>query len=194
MYSTHHFDYKNDKRRKKPALLLVHGYQGSCIQFYWLISKLRHDYDVTTIDLLGMGCSGRAPLVLKSKTTNSAIFYFCHSIEAWMQETKYREKCLNGQYAFMAHSLGGYIATHYVMNYPQSVTKLILLSPAGLTAQGNWTPQDETMAERLLEMTLEKLWDRDYTPQHLLRDVYKLGQTQHINAYLNNFIDQDTRI
>lgn len=134
IYSTHHFDYKNEQRRKRPALLLVHGFQGSCVQFYWLISKLRHDFDVTTIDLLGMGCSGRAPFELRNKTTNSAIFYFCHSIEAWMQETRYREKCLNGQYTFMAHSLGGYLASHYVMNYPQSVAKLILLSPAGLTA------------------------------------------------------------
>ena len=75
-------------------MLLIHGFAGSGVLFYKLVSQLRHYFNITTIDLLGMGCSGR-PAYDGDKiytTPELAIDFFLDSIEAWMKATKYREK------------------------------------------------------------------------------------------------------
>ena len=51
------------------------------------------------------------------------------SIEAWMVASKYREK---GDFIFLGHSLGAYIGCHYVIKYPQSIIKVVLMSPVGV--------------------------------------------------------------
>jgi len=53
------------------------------------------------------------------------------SIEAWMRTTKYKEGP-DGDFMILGHSIGGYLATHFILDYPERITKLILLSVNGI--------------------------------------------------------------
>ena len=64
---------------------MLHGFAGSGIMFYKLIGQLQQYFQITTIDLLGMGCSGRPSYNSdKISTPERAIAYFVMSIKAWM--------------------------------------------------------------------------------------------------------------
>lgn len=90
-----------------------------------MLEKLRTKFRVTTIDLLGMGASGRPHF--KLRTARDCIEFFIHSIEAWMRTVK-----LDEQFILIGHSLGAYISVEFSLRYSHRVNKLILLSPAGI--------------------------------------------------------------
>jgi cardiolipin-specific phospholipase len=91
---------------------MIHGFGGTGSMFYKLIAHLKDSYRVTTIDLLGMGASGKPTFNLE--TSQECIDYFVESIEAWMKISGYR----NEEYTLLGHSFGGYMATHYAIKYP----------------------------------------------------------------------------
>lgn len=121
----HQIDYftENDSR---PKLLIIHGF-GSCgVLQYNVIGRLLDKYRVTTIDMLGLGASGRPPFDLKNSL--DCIDYYMYSIEAWMKTVGYKTE----EYFLMGHSLGGYLSTLYSLKYPKKIKKLILFSPVGV--------------------------------------------------------------
>lgn len=109
----------------KPRALFVHGFGGTGLYFYRTIDLLRHEFRITTIDLLGMGASGRPPF--KLKTSRDSVEFFIHSIEAWFRNQKIDEP-----FIIIGHSMGAFISTHYSLRYPHRVSKLVLLSPCGI--------------------------------------------------------------
>jgi len=42
-----------------PKLVMLHGYMAGGVQFFKMMGYLRHYFEILTIDLLGMGRSGR---------------------------------------------------------------------------------------------------------------------------------------
>jgi hypothetical protein len=54
-----------------------------------MIGDLRKQYRVTTIDLLGMGCSGRPSF--NCKGTQESIDFFMKYLKIWFEKTKYNE-------------------------------------------------------------------------------------------------------
>ena len=52
--------------------------------------------------------------------------FFTDSLEKWRIKNEIQKMTLLG------HSLGGYLSTCYALKYPERVTKLILVSPAGV--------------------------------------------------------------
>lgn len=52
--------------------------------------------------------------------------FFVQSLEEWRKSVGAETMCLVG------HSLGGYLSAAYTLRYPDRVSKLILLSPAGI--------------------------------------------------------------
>lgn len=42
-----------------PHLLMFHGYGSSGVLFYRMVADLKAHFNITLIDFLGMGCSGR---------------------------------------------------------------------------------------------------------------------------------------
>ena len=71
----------------KPRLLMIHGYGCSGSVFAKMIKYLKEYFRVTTIDLLGMGASGRPPFELS--TAQECIDFFVLSIRAWMETVGY---------------------------------------------------------------------------------------------------------
>ena len=120
------FFKENDSR---PKLLIIHGF-GSCGALqYAYIGHLIKRFRVTTIDLLGLGCSGRPPFDLKNSL--DCIDYFLYSIEAWMKTTGYKSE----EFYLMGHSLGGYLSAMYALKFPKKMIKLLLFSPVGIPPQ-----------------------------------------------------------
>ena len=81
-----------------------------------------------------MGLSSRpSPTLLASPSSASvpsrvarAEHFFLSSLEAWRESVGVEKMILVG------HSLGGYLASAYTVRYPERVSGLILVSPAGI--------------------------------------------------------------
>lgn len=106
---------------------MIHGYGAYGAVFYRMIQHLRKYFRITTIDMLGMGASGRPTFTLTK--AEQCIEFFMISFEAWMQATKYKAE---GDFILAGHSLGGYLSTQYVLKHPENITKLILISSVGI--------------------------------------------------------------
>ncbi|KAI0742130.1 alpha/beta-hydrolase [Irpex lacteus] len=127
-----------------PPAVMLHGY-GAGLGFFfqnfaalgeWAASRKSTVY---AVDWLGMGRSARVPFVVKSKRDDidgrvkEAESFFVESLEDWRQRMGLEKMTLIG------HSLGGYLSVAYALRYPTRVSKLILLSPAGIPRDPNTT-------------------------------------------------------
>ena len=92
--------------------------------YYKLIDLLRKDFQVTTIDLLGLGGSGRPKFDLQ--TSRDCTSFFVYSLEAWMRindEIQYMRQMNMYQdpVIIMGHGLGAYVAVQYAKTFPKRV-------------------------------------------------------------------------
>jgi cardiolipin-specific phospholipase len=86
------------------------------------------------LDWLGMGASSRPnPSIIASPVgapvesrVARAEHFFLSSLESWRASVGVEKMVLVG------HSLGGYLASAYALKYPERVSSLILVSPAGI--------------------------------------------------------------
>ena len=94
-----------------------------------------------------MGRSARVPFVVKAKRDDidgrvaEAESFFIDSLEEWRQKMGLERMTLIG------HSLGGYLSIAYALKYPTRVSKLILLSPAGIPRDPNTTVYAREVAD-----------------------------------------------
>ena len=127
-----------------PATVILHGYGAGLGFFFQNFPTLakwagRRGADVYALDWLGMGRSARVPFVVKAKREDvkgrvtEAESFFVNSLEEW------REKMGLEKMTLVGHSLGAYFSIAYALQYPTRVTKLILLSPAGVPRDPNAT-------------------------------------------------------
>jgi cardiolipin-specific phospholipase len=106
---------------------------------------------VYAIDWLGMGRSARVPFTVKAKKedisgrVNEAESFFIDSLEEW------REKMRMEKMTLVGHSLGAYLSVAYALRYPTRVSKLILLSPAGVPRD----PNDNSVPSKEFDDTQE---------------------------------------
>jgi cardiolipin-specific phospholipase len=125
-----------------PAVLL-HGYGAGLGFFFHNFPPLakwveRRGSSVYALDWLGMGRSARVPFQIKAKREDvesrvrEAESFFIDSLEEW------RNKMGLPQMTLIGHSLGAYFSVAYALRYPDRVTKLILLSPAGVPRDPNY--------------------------------------------------------
>ena len=71
-----------------------------------------------------------------SERVKQAESFFLDSLEEWRDEMGINKMTLVG------HSLGAYLVTAYALKYPQHVSRLVLLSPAGVNAAPGSTVPD----------------------------------------------------
>lgn len=122
---------------KPPPAVLLHGYGAGLGFFFKNLAPLaqwagRRGSAVYALDWLGMGRSARVPFTIKSPKKDiqgrvrEAESFFVDSLEEWRIKMGLEKMTLVG------HSLGAYFSTVYALRYPSRVSKLILLSPAGI--------------------------------------------------------------
>ncbi|XP_036373636.1 (Lyso)-N-acylphosphatidylethanolamine lipase [Megalops cyprinoides] len=103
-------------------LVMVHGFGGGVGLWIRNLDPLCRSRPVITFDLLGFGRSSRPhfpsdPTQAEERSVSS--------IEQWRQALGLERMILLG------HSLGGYLATSYAIQYPERVSHLILVDPWG---------------------------------------------------------------
>ncbi|XP_030642936.1 (Lyso)-N-acylphosphatidylethanolamine lipase-like [Chanos chanos] len=118
--------HKSFHNALKPAaqtpLVMVHGFGGGVALWIRNLDPLCRSRPVIAFDLLGFGRSSRPrfPLDPVQAEQKSVV-----SIEHWRQTL-----CLE-KMVLLGHSLGGYLATSYAIQYPERVKHLILVDPWG---------------------------------------------------------------
>jgi len=136
----HHIHTYRCGEKNLETLVLIHGYEGCSLFFFQMLKDLAQKYQVFCIDLLGMGLSSRHEF--KCKSTEETIEYFIDSIEKW------REAVEIGEFYLAGLSFGGYMSAQYSLKYQERITKLFLISPAGLT-NGDWLMDPREWAKTL---------------------------------------------
>ncbi|KAJ2901838.1 hypothetical protein GGI21_004636 [Coemansia aciculifera] len=203
---------KDSKQQSTHSLVITHGYftgVGFFYRNYRELSKVP-DWDIYAIDWLGMGRSSRP--VYKScraegddRRVSHAESFFVESLEEWRKRMGIEKMTLCG------HSFGGYMNSVYALKYPQHVEKLVLVSPIGVPEappdleeqmkrghlqRNSDKPEDgETPAKEVAKPSVQRvmlirtamnLWDRNYTPQWLIRSAGPFSR-RLIDWYIGRF-------
>jgi len=132
-------------------LVLLHGFGGGVGIWIKNYDSLSEHYRVYALDVPGFGrsCQVHDDSELQANFTIERIRnFFVEGLEQWRAATGLTEP-----FELLGHSLGGYIAAHYAMRYPQHVRHLHLASPFGFKTrpQGtDWMPRHLKWHMRLL--------------------------------------------
>ncbi|XP_018599728.1 protein ABHD4-like isoform X2 [Scleropages formosus] len=113
---------KVQKPVSKTPLVMIHGFGGGVGLWIRNLDPLSRSRPIIAFDLLGFGRSSRPRF---PKDASLAEEKFVTSIEQWRRALGLERMILLG------HSLGGYLATSYTIQYPERVSHLILADPWG---------------------------------------------------------------
>ncbi|ODO00612.1 cardiolipin-specific phospholipase [Cryptococcus wingfieldii CBS 7118] len=151
-------------KNSKEAVVVLHGYAAALGFFFrnWesiATAASSTDRRAFFLDWLGMGLSSRpSPALLASPSTAStssrvarAEHFFLSSLESWREEAGVDKMVLVG------HSLGGYLASAYAVRYPERVSGLILVSPAGIPHGPEYVRQPLTAEVRSAASSRERV-------------------------------------
>ncbi|WP_416674269.1 alpha/beta fold hydrolase [Egbenema bharatensis] len=100
-------------------ILFLHGFMGRSESWQPLVAHLADHHRCICLDLLGCG-----------ESSKPMIRYDIAKLVAFVRG--FVEAIGSHPGAIVGHSLGGWVAAAYTLNYPQSVNHLILAAPAGI--------------------------------------------------------------
>ena len=101
-----------------PVVILVHGIASSSITFQELVPRLADTHRVIALDILGFGLSPAPANATYSIDEHADALY-----------ATIRSLRLSAPFVLVGHSLGALIAARYTADHPESVAKLVLVSP-----------------------------------------------------------------
>ncbi len=119
--------------RGGPPLVFVHGLGGSAENWLFLFPRLSKKFHVYALDLPGFG---RTPLAPEGANIHTHALYLRRFLDALELP----------QVTLVGNSLGGWIATRFVLDAPERVRHLYLLNSAGLSREGMFTPYTPDLA------------------------------------------------
>ena len=116
----------------KKNFLLIHGFLSSSLHYICILPYLIKKYNVFIPDTIGMGLSARPQI--KFYNTVDCENYFINIYHIFITEIFFKGRYnIKKEYYLCGHSLGGFIASRYMVKYPLGIQKVLLLSPAGIT-------------------------------------------------------------
>jgi pimeloyl-ACP methyl ester carboxylesterase len=104
---------------KGETVLLVHGITTWSFIFRHVIEKLKNDFDVIALDLLGCGNSDKAFDADLSLKNHACLI------------NKFTEKLNIKKFHFVGHDLGGGIGQIFAVNHPEKLIDLTLINSVG---------------------------------------------------------------
>lgn len=140
-----------DKGEGEP-IILIHGLGSYIPAWKQTIPALMENYRVIALDLPGFGKS--------SKEGNRYSIPFFAKIVAELQDSLGVEKA-----TWAGHSMGSQIALRAAIDYPDKISRLVLLAPAGFET---FTAQEEKMMENFVTPKSIKA-----TPDSLIHQTFK---------------------
>ncbi|GAB2267720.1 hypothetical protein Dimus_002702 [Dionaea muscipula] len=150
-----------------PTLVMVHGYGASQGFFFRNFDTLASRFRVIAIDQLGCGGSSRPDFTCKSTEETEA--WFIDSFEEWRKAKNLSDFILLG------HSFGGYVAAKYALKHPEHVKHLILVGPAGFSAETDISERLNQFRATWKGAILNHLWESNLTPQKIIRGLGPWG-------------------
>ena len=120
-YKTYYIDINPDSEK---TILLIHGFGGSATNWISVIPQLANEgYRVVAVDLKGFGLSEKR---INESFSHKDQLVFLHS---------FVKKLDLERITLVGHSMGGNIATMYVLEYPEDVERLVLVCAAVLEGE-----------------------------------------------------------
>ncbi|NEP00157.1 MAG: alpha/beta hydrolase [Symploca sp. SIO2E9] len=146
-------------------VLLLHGFDSSVLEFRRLLPALAAENQTWAVDLLGFGFTERLTgIPFSAAAIKTHLYYFWKTL-------------INEPVILVGASMGGAAAIDFTLDYPQSVTKLVLLDSAGYS-------MGASMGKYLF-------WPLDYLAVEFLR-LPKVRQQISKNAYYDqSFVTPD---
>ncbi len=116
----------DDSNYETPTVVLVHGWMGTAFDFSKIWNLFPPRFRVIAVDLPGFGLSDK-------KGFNYRINSFVLFLKDFTEQLDIR------RFVLVGHSMGGTLSVFFTLSYPESVEKLILISPDGLKGEeGIW--------------------------------------------------------
>ena len=179
LYDGTRIHFRDEGNAKNPTVILLHGFNGSLLNFDRLVPLLVEDYRLVSIDLPGFGLTGAIP---------SADYSTESFIDTVTTLTTYLgiEK-----FSIAGNSMGGGVAWRYALNNPRKVESLILIASSGVMTEEDSRKfaerkDNSPIVWRLMNSNILKRFLSYYTPkffatQGLKVSVYdqKLANIEH---------------
>uniref|UniRef100_A0A0C9REI2 ABHD4 protein n=1 Tax=Fopius arisanus TaxID=64838 RepID=A0A0C9REI2_9HYME len=103
-------------------IVLLHGLGAGVALWCLNLDSLSTERPVYAMDLLGFGRSSRPTFSNEAKEAETQLV---RSVEEWRREMQLEK------FVLLGHSMGGFLAASYAINYPERVKHLILADPWG---------------------------------------------------------------
>ena len=116
----------------KDNFFLIHGFISSGMHFICILPYLIKRYNIFIPDTIGMGLSARPQVEFTSPIQCED--YFINIYHVIIENIFFKNRFnIKEEYYLCGHSLGGFIASRYMLKYPKGIKKVLLLSPCGIT-------------------------------------------------------------
>lgn len=117
-----------NKDSTRPHITFIHGFGGSSATYLDFKTQLSKFFSIHSVDLLGMGCSGKPNIKWIKLSAKQIVEIYVSSLEQW------REGMGIEKLDFVGHSLGSYFSTFYAAKYPERVNSICGMSTPCATA------------------------------------------------------------
>ena len=194
-------ELKENPDTPKKVIIMLHGYQGSSANFYKIIPYIHSKFICICPDIIGMGLSSRVKVEFTSN--EQCINFFIESIEAFRKSLEQNYN-LKKKFILCGHSLGGYLATTYCLNYPQYIESMFLMSPTGITdveKYGGNIMENMSMPLALSMKSIYSFWKnkptiQDYSQTFLIKNIisYTLRKRYSISQEENDILGEITEL
>ena len=116
----------------KDNFFLIHGFISSGMHFICILPYLIKRYNIFIPDTIGMGLSARPQVEFTSPIQCED--YFINIYHVIIENIFFKNRFnIKEEYYLCGYSLGGFIASRYMLKYPKGIKKVLLLSPCGIT-------------------------------------------------------------
>ena len=160
---------------KGPKVLLLHGFDSNFLEFRKLVPLLKNNYQLIIPDLFGFGFCPRSNR-------------YNYDIESIITHLRKTIDTLSNKNSFgiIGASMGGAIAMEIARHYPDKITRLLLLSPAGLV--GSKTPVPSPLNKLGVWLLSLEIIRSNLCKQAFANAVKNVGESEIQISLLNTLI------